>query len=59
MDESGQWYGNQLCGDRFMETDMEGILGHRGVMCSVWGFEVPVGVSARVSLYFVYRWNVV
>lgn len=24
-----------------------------------WGFEVPVGVSARVSLYFVYRRNVV
>lgn len=42
-----------------METDMEGIWGHRGVMCSVWGFEVPVGVSARVSLYFMYRCNVV
>ena len=29
-------------------------------LCALWwGFEVPVGVSARMSLYFVYRWNVV
>lgn len=37
MDESGQWYGNQVYGGRFMETDMEGIWGHRGVMCSEVG----------------------
>lgn len=59
MDESGQWYGNQVYGvDSWKQTwrVFGGIVG----LCALWwGFEVPVGVSARMSLYFVYRWNVV